>query len=70
MRTDSQILIEPLTAARGTRATAVTYIDVWDMVSRKFEGIYTLEKSFICVIALSNGGNIYVSGVRIEYEEE
>jgi hypothetical protein len=70
MRTDSQILIEPLTAARGTRATAVTYIDVWDMVDRKFEGIYTLEKSFICVIALSNGGNIYVSGVRIEYEEE
>jgi len=70
MRTDSQILIEPLTAARGTRATAVTYIDVWDMVSRKFEGINTLERSFICVIALSNGGNIYVSGVRIEYEEE
>jgi uncharacterized protein YjdB len=69
MRTDSQILIEPLTAARGTRATAVTYIDVWDMVDRKFDGYKTLEKSFICVIALSNGGNIYVSGVRIEYEE-
>jgi hypothetical protein len=69
MRTDSQILIEPLTAARGTRATAVTYIDVWDMVDRKFKGIETLENSFICIIALSNGGSIYVSGVRIEIEE-
>jgi uncharacterized protein YjdB len=69
MRTDSQILIEPLASARGTRATAVTYIDVWDMVDRKFDGIETLEKSFICIITLSNGGNIYVSGIRIEYEE-
>jgi hypothetical protein len=81
MSTDSQILIEPLTAARGTRATAVTYIDVWDMVERRlkwdekdneykevFRGIDTLEKAFICIIALSNGGSIYVSGIRIEYE--
>jgi hypothetical protein len=70
MSTDSQILIEPLTAARGTRATAVTYIDVWDMVDRKFKGVETLEKAFICIIALSNGGSIYVSGIRIEYEDE
>ncbi|MDR0455341.1 MAG: hypothetical protein LBH20_01490 [Treponema sp.] len=83
MSTDSQILIEPLIAARGARATAVTYIDVWDMVERRFKwdekdheykeafrGIETLEKAFICVIALSNGGSIYVSGIRIEYENE
>jgi hypothetical protein len=70
MGTNSQILIEPLTAARGSRATAVTYIDVWDMVDRKLKGFENLEKAFICVIALSNGGSIYVSGIRIEYEEE
>jgi hypothetical protein len=70
MGTNSQILIEPLTAARGSRATAVTYIDIWDMVDRKLKGFENLEKAFICVIALSNGGSIYVSGIRIEYEEE
>jgi hypothetical protein len=68
MANDSQILIEPLTAARGTRATAVAYLDVWDLVERNTRGLDTLENAFICIIALSNGGSIYVSGVRIEYE--
>ena len=69
MGTDSSILIEPLTAAVGTRSTAVTYIDVCDIVNRNIRGIETLENAFICIIALSNGGSIYVSGIRIEYED-
>ena len=68
MGTNSQLLIEPLIAARGTRATAVTTLDVRDLVDRGIKGSETLGKAFIAVIALSNGGSIYVSGVRIEYE--
>ncbi|MCL2175773.1 MAG: hypothetical protein FWB73_06990, partial [Treponema sp.] len=68
MGTNSQLLIEPLIAARGTRATAVTTLDVLDLVNRKVKGYETLERGFIAVIALSNGGSIFVSGVRIEYE--
>ena len=68
MGTNSQILIEPLIAARGTRATAVTTLDVRDLAGGRFKGYETLETAFIAVIALSNGGSIYVSGIRIEYE--
>ena len=68
MGTNSQLLIEPLIAARGTKATAVTTLDVLDLVNNNIKGFETLEKAFIAVIALSNGGSIYVSGIRIEKE--
>jgi hypothetical protein len=68
LSTNSQLLIEPLIAARGTRATAVTTLDVQDLIGRQVRGYETLENAFIAIIALSNGGSIYVSGIRIERE--
>jgi len=69
MGTNSQILIQPLTDPRGTRLTAVTTIDIDDFVARKIPGYETLETAFIGIVCLSNGGSIYVSGIRIEREE-
>jgi hypothetical protein len=66
--TASQLLVEPLTAARGTRATAVTTLDVRDLAERNVRGLETLETAFITIIALSNGGSVNVSGIRIERE--
>jgi hypothetical protein len=67
--TNSQLLVEPLIAARGTRATAVTTPDTRNKKKQKVKGWETLDKTFIGIVALSNGGNIYVSGIRIEYED-
>jgi len=69
MGTNSQILIEPLIAPRGTRATAVTYLDTQDIVNRNVNGYEDLANAFITIVVLSNGGSIYVSGIRIETEE-
>ncbi|MCL2804662.1 MAG: hypothetical protein FWD26_01830 [Treponema sp.] len=66
MGTASQLLIEPLVSARGTRATAVTYLNVRDLAITP--GFDNLAKAFIAIIVLSNGGSIYVSGIRIEEE--
>ena len=66
LNTASQILINPLTAPRGTRATAVTSVNISDFLTRPMPGWETLETSFIGIVALSNGGSIYVSGIRIE----
>jgi hypothetical protein len=68
--TASQLLINPLTAAKGTRETAVAAWDLRDFVNRKVRGFESLDKSFISIIALSNGGSIYVSGIRIEEYDE
>jgi hypothetical protein len=67
--TASQLLIEPLIAARGTRATAVTTMDIQDLVNREARGIETLASAFIGIVSLSNGGSSYVSGIRIEFED-
>ncbi|MCL2444150.1 MAG: hypothetical protein FWD13_11910 [Treponema sp.] len=64
--TSSQILIHPLTAPRGTRATAVATINAADFIFRKIPGHESLNTSFISIVCLSNGGSIYVSGIRIE----
>jgi len=69
LSTNSQILVEPLTAAQGTRATAVTSLDVIDFAQRKIPGYKTLANAFIGIVCLSNGGSAYVSGVRIEIDE-
>jgi hypothetical protein len=63
----SHLTIEPLTAARGTRATAIAIFDVQDLINRN-PGHETLDRAFFTIIALSNGGSIYVSGIRVEYE--
>ncbi|MDR2542225.1 MAG: Hsp20/alpha crystallin family protein [Treponema sp.] len=76
--TASQLLINPLTAAMGSRETAIATWDLQDYVTSEIRGIETrgirghetLDKSFITIVALSNGGNIYVSGIRIEEFEE
>jgi hypothetical protein len=76
--TASQLLINPLTDPRGTRKTVYTYLDGVDFVSRKVgdniiisrNGWRNLDKSFVNIVALSNGGSINVSGIRIEYVTE
>jgi hypothetical protein len=70
MSTNSQIMINPLTSAQGSRETAVTTLNVHDLVNRKVKGFETMEKSLLTIIALSNGGSIYLSGIRIEEYEE
>jgi len=85
LSTSSQMLIEPLTAARGTRTTALATLDVIDLVARKVRNIpdkndpdksdldrsgwSSLDRAFISFVCLSNGGSIYVSGIRIEFDE-
>jgi len=69
MGTNSQILIQPLTDPRGTRLTAVTTISVDDFTARRVPAFETLETAFIGIVCLSNGGSIYVSGIRIERED-
>jgi len=85
LSTASQMLIEPLTAARGTRTTALATLDVIDLVARKVRNIpdkddpnksdldrsgwLSLDRAFISFVCLSNGGSIYVSGIRIEFDE-
>jgi len=85
LSTASQMLIEPLTAARGTRTTALATMDVIDLVTRKVRNIpdkdnparsdpdrsgwLSLDRAFISFVCLSNGGSIYVSGIRIEFDE-
>jgi len=85
LSTASQMLIEPLTAARGTRTTALATMDVIDLVARKVRNIpdkdnpaksdldrsgwSSLDRAFISFVCLSNGGSIYVSGIRIEFDE-
>jgi len=69
LSTNSQLLIQPLTDPRGTRATAVTTLNVDDFITRKIPGFETLETAFIGIVCLSNGGSINISGIRIEKEE-
>ena len=69
LSTNSQLLIQPLTDPRGTRATAVTTLNVDDFITRRIPGFETLETAFIGIVCLSNGGSINISGIRIEKEE-
>ena len=62
----SQVLVWPLTDPRGTRVTAVTTINIPDWIESEVTGWQTLERSFINILALSNGGSISVSGIRVE----
>ncbi|MDR2020988.1 MAG: hypothetical protein LBQ14_09515 [Treponema sp.] len=64
----ARILVQPLTAIEGTRATAVGYLNVPNIPDGP--GRDSLEKAFVGIICLSNGGRIYVSGIRIEYDDE
>ena len=66
--TNSQLLINPLTDPRGTRRTAVASLNVDDFVSRNVPGVGTLNQAFFSIVCLSNGGSVYISGARIEYE--
>jgi len=67
--TNSQLLINPLIDPRGTRRTAVASLNVDDFTARKVPGLDTLNEAFFSIICLSNGGSIYVSGIRIEKED-
>jgi|GEM_PF-2156346 len=70
LRTLSQPLIQPLTAPRGTRATASVVINVPEWIQTRITGWESLKESFVGIVALSNGGSISVSGIRIEVAEE
>ena len=67
--TNSQLLINPLIDPRGTRRTAVASLNVDDFVSRNVPGVDTLNEAFFSIICLSNGGSVYISGIRIEKED-
>jgi hypothetical protein len=64
----ARILLQPLTAIEGTRATAAGYLNVPNIPDGS--GRDSLETAFVGIICLSNGGRIYVSGIRIEYDDE
>ena len=64
----SRVLLQPLTAAAGLRATATGYLNVPDIPAGS--GRASLENAFVGIICLSNGGRVYISGLRIEYETE
>jgi hypothetical protein len=64
----SRVLLQPLTAAAGLRATVTGYLNVPDIPAGK--GRDSLENAFVGIICLSNGGRVYISGLRIEYETE
>jgi len=66
--TSSQLLINPLTDPRGTRRTVFASLNVDDFISRNIPGVNTLNEAFIAIVCLSNGGSVYVSGIRIERE--
>ena len=67
--TSSQALIHPITAPRGTRDTAIATVNIDDFVQRRVPGYESLQNAIIGIVLLSNGGSVYVSGIRIERED-
>jgi hypothetical protein len=64
----ARILVQPLTALEGTKATATGYLNIPNIPDGP--GRDSLQNAFVGIICLSNGGRIYVSGIRIEYDDE
>jgi len=60
-----------LSLPKGTKHTLVEYLlvpDLYRLLDPNDPGLKSLEEAFIGFIVLSNGANINLSGVRIEYE--
>jgi hypothetical protein len=64
----ARIAVEPITAVEGTKATAIGYLNVPEITEGP--GKASLSNAFVGIICLSNGGRVYVSGIRIEYNDE
>ena len=65
----SRLLQKALEPAKGTKVTEVQVMDVPDLERFGIPGFKSLEQAFVGIIVLSRGGNIYVSGIRIEEGE-
>lgn len=78
--TDTQFLASPfgntcrlayriINEAKGSKITYSTYLDAPGFLDRDVPGKETLSSALIAIALMSNGGNIYLSGIRIEYGE-
>jgi hypothetical protein len=63
----ARILAQPITAVVGTKATAIGYLNVPGIPPGP--GRESLDNAFVGIICLSNGGRVFVSGIRIEYND-
>jgi hypothetical protein len=64
-----RLLYRAIVEAKGTKLTAVTYLDAPAFIADKVQGYETLSNALIAIANLSDGCNIYISGVRIEEGE-
>jgi hypothetical protein len=64
----SRLAYRAINEAKGTKITYSTYLDAPTMIADQVQGHETLKDALIAISLMSNGGNIYLSGIRIEYE--
>ncbi|MDR0487603.1 MAG: hypothetical protein LBG91_05090 [Treponema sp.] len=64
-----RLLYRAIVEAKGTKLTAVTYLDAPSFIADKVQGYETLSNALIAIANLSDGCNIYISGIRIEEGE-
>ena len=60
-------LYRPITEAAGTRLTLATNFLANDFWAAEVKGHFTLPDSFVSLVYESQGGKIFISGIRIEY---
>jgi len=60
-------LYRPITEAAGTRLTLATNFLANDFWATEVPGHFTLPDSFVSLVYESQGGKIFISGIRIEY---
>ena len=68
----SRLLYPYLNKPRGTKETITTYMDVQDLLANPQipqSGKDELDNASVTIVVMSQGSNIYVSGIRIEEGE-